>query len=146
MEVDCLTDDEHQNHLRKGLCFKCHELGHWANNLKCMENKKKKVPIWQKKIEEEESKDEVKTHHLAEDFWCGRLVWQLTITSKWNLVFFFQNIKNLHCAPSSSTCPQFQQWIETGSRTSGCTINYHTYIWTDKILDVQTSIKNTLEM
>jgi hypothetical protein len=116
MEVDCLTDDEHQNHLRKGLCFKCHELGHWANNLKCMENKKKKVPIWQKKIEEEESKDEVKTHHLAEDFWCGRLVWQLTITSKWNLVFFFPKHQKFTLCPFFKYLPSIsavdRNWIQ----------------------------------
>jgi len=37
------------------------------------DKKKKKILVHQEKIKEDD-KDEVETHRLAEDFWCGRLV------------------------------------------------------------------------
>jgi hypothetical protein len=30
MDVDCLDEEAHAEHMQKGLCFNCHEHGHWA--------------------------------------------------------------------------------------------------------------------
>jgi hypothetical protein len=51
--------------MAKGLCFKCHKHGHQANH--CPDKKKKKVPVRQEKIEEEEDED-VENRCLTEDF------------------------------------------------------------------------------
>jgi len=50
--------------MAKGLCFVCKKRGHCANT--CPEKKKKKVPVRQEKIEEED--DETENRRLAEDF------------------------------------------------------------------------------
>jgi hypothetical protein len=42
-------------------------LGHWATKCLKKDKKKKKVPVHQEKIKEEEE-DKVETHCLAEDF------------------------------------------------------------------------------
>jgi hypothetical protein len=66
MDIDCLNEEAHAEHMSKGLCFNCHEHSHRA--ARCpKKDKKKKVPVRQEKIKEEED-DEVETHHLAEDF------------------------------------------------------------------------------
>jgi hypothetical protein len=50
--------------MAKGLCFVCKKRSHRANS--CPEKKKKKVPVRQEKIEEED--DEMENCCLAEDF------------------------------------------------------------------------------
>lgn len=30
MDIDCLTTDQRTNHMKKGLCFECHQYGHRA--------------------------------------------------------------------------------------------------------------------
>jgi hypothetical protein len=69
MDVDRLDEEERTDCMAKGLCFMCKKWGHRAN--RCPE-KKKKVPVRQEKIEEED--DEMENCCLAADFWCGRLV------------------------------------------------------------------------
>jgi hypothetical protein len=63
MDVDRLDEAAHANHMARGLCFECHKHGHHANHCP---DKKKKVPVRQENIEEED--EEVETHWLAEDF------------------------------------------------------------------------------
>jgi hypothetical protein len=71
MDVDCLDEVAHADHMAKGLCFDCHKHGHQAN---CCPNKKKKIPVRQENIEEEEEEEEeeedeeVENHCLTEDF------------------------------------------------------------------------------
>jgi hypothetical protein len=55
MDVDHLHEEACADHMAKGLCFECHKHSHWAN--RCPE-KKKKVPVRQEKIEDEDE-DEV---------------------------------------------------------------------------------------
>jgi hypothetical protein len=62
MDVDHLDEEECTECMTKGLCFMCRKHGHRAN--RCPD--KKKVPVRQEKIEEEE--DEVENRRLAEDF------------------------------------------------------------------------------
>jgi hypothetical protein len=62
MDMDHLDEEECAECMATGLCFLCQKCGHHAN--RCPD-KKKKVPVRQEKIEEE---DEVENHHLAEDF------------------------------------------------------------------------------
>jgi hypothetical protein len=63
MDVDHLDEDTCAECMTRGLCFLCHKHSHRANH--CPE--KKKVPVRQERIEEEEE-DEVENHRLAEDF------------------------------------------------------------------------------
>jgi hypothetical protein len=63
MDVDCLDEEERTDCMAKGLCFVCKKRGHRANS--CPE-KKKKVPVRQEKIEEEDN--ETENRRLAEDF------------------------------------------------------------------------------
>jgi hypothetical protein len=63
MDIDRLDKEEHADCMAKGLCFMCRKRGHRANS--CLE-KKKKVPVRQEKIEEED--DETENCRLAEDF------------------------------------------------------------------------------
>jgi hypothetical protein len=64
MNVDRLDEEECADCMAKGLCFVCKKRGHCANS--CPEKKKKKVPVRQEKIEEED--DETENRRLAEDF------------------------------------------------------------------------------
>jgi heterodisulfide reductase subunit C len=64
MDVDRLDEEERADCMAKGLCFICKKCGHCANS--CPEKKKKKVPVRQEKIEEED--DETENRRLAEDF------------------------------------------------------------------------------
>jgi len=64
MDVDRLNKEERADCMAKGLCFVCKKRGHRANT--CPEKKKKKVPVRQEKIEEED--DETENRRLAEDF------------------------------------------------------------------------------
>jgi hypothetical protein len=64
MDVDCLDEEERADCMAKGLCFMCKKRGHRANS--CPEKKKKKVPVRQEKIKEED--DETENCRLAEDF------------------------------------------------------------------------------
>jgi hypothetical protein len=64
MDVDHLDEEECADCMAKGLCFVCKKRGHRANS--CPEKKKKKVPVRQEKIEEED--DEMENRHLVEDF------------------------------------------------------------------------------
>jgi hypothetical protein len=64
MDVDRLDEEECADCMAKGLCFVCKKRGHRANA--CPEKKKKKVPVRQEKIEEED--DETENRRLAEDF------------------------------------------------------------------------------
>jgi hypothetical protein len=64
MDVGCLDEEACADCMAKGLCFVCKKRGHCANT--CPEKKKKKVPVRQEKIEEED--DETENCHLAEDF------------------------------------------------------------------------------
>jgi hypothetical protein len=64
MDVDRLDEEERADCMAKGLCFVCKKRGHRANS--CPEKKKKKVPVRQEKIEEED--DETENRRLAEDF------------------------------------------------------------------------------
>jgi hypothetical protein len=64
MDVDHLDEEERADCMAKGLCFMCKKRGHRANS--CPEKKKKKVPVRQEKIEEEDN--EMENRHLAEDF------------------------------------------------------------------------------
>jgi len=64
MDIDRLDEEERANCMAKGLCFVCKKRGHCANS--CPEKKKKKVPVRQEKIEEED--DETENRRLAEDF------------------------------------------------------------------------------
>jgi hypothetical protein len=53
MDIDHLDKEEHADCMAKGLCFICKKRGHCANS--CPEKKKKKkVPVRQEKIEEED--------------------------------------------------------------------------------------------
>jgi hypothetical protein len=70
MDVDRLDEEECADCMAKGLCIMCKKRGHRANT--CPEKKKKKVPVRQEKIEEEDDKTE--NCCLVEDFWCGRLL------------------------------------------------------------------------
>jgi hypothetical protein len=63
MDVDHLDEEECADCMAKGLCFVCKKRGHRANS--CPE-KKKRVPVRQEKIEEED--DETENCCLAEDF------------------------------------------------------------------------------
>jgi hypothetical protein len=63
MDVDHLDEEECAECMAKGLCFACQKRGHHAN--RCPD-KKKKVPVRQEKIKEEE--DEVENCRLVEDF------------------------------------------------------------------------------
>jgi hypothetical protein len=63
MDVDHLDEEECANCMAKGLCFVCKKRGHRAN---CCPEKKKKVPVRQEKIKEED--DEMENRHLVEDF------------------------------------------------------------------------------
>jgi hypothetical protein len=64
MDVDRLDEEERADCMAKGLCFMCKKRGHRANT--CPEKKKKKVPVRQEKIEEED--DETENRCLVEDF------------------------------------------------------------------------------
>jgi hypothetical protein len=64
MDVDRLDEEECADCMAKGLCFVCKKRGHHANS--CPDKKKKKVPVRQEKIEEED--DEMENRRLAEDF------------------------------------------------------------------------------
>jgi len=64
MDVDRLDKEECMECMAKGLCFICQKHGHRAN--RCPD-KKKKVPVRQEKIKEEDE-DEVENRRLAEDF------------------------------------------------------------------------------
>jgi hypothetical protein len=64
MDVDRLDEVAHADHMARGLCFECHKHGHRAN--RCPDKKKKKVPVRQENIKEED--EEVETRRLAEDF------------------------------------------------------------------------------
>jgi len=68
MDVDHLDEEAHAEHMSKGLCFNCHEHSHWDTKCPKKDKMKKKVPVHQEKIEEEEEEDKVETHRLAEDF------------------------------------------------------------------------------
>jgi len=63
MDIDHLDEEECTDCMAKGLCFMCKKRGHCANH--CPE-KKKKVPVRQEKIKEEDDKTE--NRRLAEDF------------------------------------------------------------------------------
>jgi hypothetical protein len=63
MDVDRLDEEERTDCMAKGLCFVCKKRGHRANSCP---DKKKKVPVRQEKIEEED--DETENRRLAEDF------------------------------------------------------------------------------
>jgi hypothetical protein len=65
MDVDHLDEEERVECMAKGLCFICQRHGHRAN---CCPDKKKKVPIRQEKIKEEEGEDEIENRRLVEDF------------------------------------------------------------------------------
>jgi hypothetical protein len=69
MDVDCLHEEGHCDHMMKGLCFYCHKQGHHAAKCPTKEKdkKKKKVLVCQEKIKEE-SEDKVETCHLTDDF------------------------------------------------------------------------------
>jgi hypothetical protein len=64
MDVDRLNEEECTDCMAKGLCFVCKKRSYRANS--CPEKKKKKVPVRQEKIEEED--DETENCRLAEDF------------------------------------------------------------------------------
>jgi hypothetical protein len=64
MDVDRLDEEEHADCMAKGLCFVCKKRGHRANS--CPDKKKKKIPVRQEKIKEED--DETENRRLAEDF------------------------------------------------------------------------------
>jgi hypothetical protein len=68
MDVDCLDKEAHAENMQKGLCFNCHEHGHWATKCLKKDKKKKKVSVHQEKIEEDKAEDKVETCGLAEDF------------------------------------------------------------------------------
>jgi len=80
MDVDCLNKEERADCMAKGLCFICKKRGHRANSCP---DKKKKVPVRQEKIKEED--DEMENRCLAEDFWCGRLV-RRCLTRIWKAI------------------------------------------------------------
>jgi hypothetical protein len=63
MDVDRLNEEERADCMAKGLCFMCKKRGHCANS--CPDKRKKKVPVRQEKIEED---DETENRRLAEDF------------------------------------------------------------------------------
>jgi hypothetical protein len=64
MDIDHLDEEECADCMAKGLCFVCKKHGHCANS--CPEKKKKKVPVRQEKIKEED--DEMENRCLTEDF------------------------------------------------------------------------------
>jgi hypothetical protein len=64
MDVDRLDEEECANCMAKGLCFMCKKRGHRTNS--CPEKKKKKVPVRQEKIKEEDN--ETENRCLVEDF------------------------------------------------------------------------------
>jgi hypothetical protein len=51
MNVDCLEEEAHAEHMAKGLCFNCHEHSHRAAKCSKKDKKKKKVLVHQEKIE-----------------------------------------------------------------------------------------------
>jgi hypothetical protein len=64
MDIDRLDEEERVDCMTKGLCFICKKRGHRANS--CPDKKKKKVPVRQEKMKEED--EETENRCLTEDF------------------------------------------------------------------------------
>ncbi|KAG2064563.1 hypothetical protein BDR04DRAFT_1162433 [Suillus decipiens] len=68
IEIDCLSQAEKAEHIKKGKCFLCHQTRHHVNG--CPQKKGKDAPVrkTKSKIEEVKSDDKETVRQLAQDF------------------------------------------------------------------------------